>query len=116
MPSGNKQQEGSCPHLRQGKLLLCAPLTCGLGVSSGWGRGTMPDYGATGALEGLKGREEKVGLSLEGILLTIFSPFPRGCRCFPTRLCGCAGQSRLHCRNIPLTGRGGWTRLRSGSP
>lgn len=37
------------------------------------------------------GREEKVHLSLEGIFLTIFSPLPRECRCFPTplsRLCG----------------------------
>lgn len=37
------------------------------------------------------GREEKVDLSLEGILLTIFFPLPRGCLCFPTplsRLCG----------------------------
>lgn len=55
MPSGEKQQEGSRPHLWQCELLLRAPLTSGLGVSSGWGRGTMPDYGAAGAPRGERG-------------------------------------------------------------
>lgn len=92
MPSGDKQQEGSCPHLRHRELLLRAPLPSGLGVprdaAGGRCRTKEPPVhrGARG-----EGREEKVDLSFEGILLAIFSPFHRGCRCFPAPLCRLCG-------------------------
>lgn len=113
MPSGEKQQEESCPHLRQGELLLRAPLTSGLGFPRA---GPGDDAGlrsrrCTAPREGrAPGRGEKVDLSLEGILLTIFFPFPGDAAAPQVPSLAVRGQSRRQRHNIPRTGRDSRTR------
>lgn len=62
-----------------------------LGMGPGDDAGLWSCRCTTGREGRTLGWEEKVDLSPEGILLTIFFPLPWGCRCFPappSRLCG----------------------------
>lgn len=118
MPSGEKQQEESCPHLRQGELLQ-SPAHLRARVSSGWAGGRCraaepplhrAERGA-GAGTGRKG-----GLVTRRDITNNFFSLPRGCRCSPSPQSRCAGPVPPAAPQHPPHGTGQPDSAPSGSP